>query len=85
MVCIGRRLAPRSQAHWAKHSHERKAKAILRMGLRRTKPLRGYIYRPLTAQGPHAEGGEYDYLVGDQMIGGFALIAVPRRVRPHVA
>ncbi|WP_116809033.1 DUF2950 domain-containing protein [Steroidobacter cummioxidans] len=40
-------------------------------------PLRGYIYRLLTSQGPHAQGGAYSYLVGDQMIGGFALIAVP--------
>jgi len=40
-------------------------------------PLRGYIYRLLTSQGPHAEGGAYSYLVGDKMIGGFALIAVP--------
>ena len=46
-------------------------------GSAKKEPLRGYIYRLLTAQGPHAEGGAYDYLVGDKMIGGFALIAVP--------
>lgn len=46
-------------------------------GAAKNEPLRGYIYRLLTAQGPHAEGGAYEYLVGDQMIGGFALIAVP--------
>jgi hypothetical protein len=40
-------------------------------------PYRGYTFRLLTAQGPHAAGGAYDYLVGDKMIGGFALIAVP--------
>jgi hypothetical protein len=38
---------------------------------------RGYVYRLLTAQGPHAAGGAYDYVVKDQMIGGFALIAMP--------
>lgn len=46
-------------------------------GASKNEPLRGYIYRLLTAQGPHAEGGAYNYLVGDKMIGGFALIAVP--------
>lgn len=43
----------------------------------KNQPLRGYIYRLLTSQGPHAKGGAYDYLVGDKMIGGFAMIAVP--------
>ncbi len=52
------------------------AKAISRMASK-NEPLRGYIYRLLTAQGPHAEGGAFDYLVDDKMIGGFALIAVP--------
>jgi hypothetical protein len=46
-------------------------------GASKNEPLRGYIYRLLTAQGPHAEGGAYSYLVDDKMIGGFALIAVP--------
>jgi len=46
-------------------------------GPAKNEPLRGYVYRLLTAQGPHAEGGAYNYLVGDKMIGGFALIAVP--------
>jgi hypothetical protein len=40
-------------------------------------PFRGYIYRLLTAQGPNAAGGAYDYLVGDKLFGGFALIAFP--------
>jgi hypothetical protein len=35
------------------------------------------VYRLLTAQGPNAAGGAYDYLVGDKMLGGFALIAFP--------
>ena len=38
---------------------------------------RGYIYRLLTAQGPRAAGGAYDYLVNGKMIGGFALLAFP--------
>lgn len=40
-------------------------------------PFHGYYYKVLTAQGPHAPDGAYDYLVGDRMIGGFALLAYP--------
>lgn len=40
-------------------------------------PYHGYLYRLLKAQGPNAEGGAYDYIVGDKMLGGFALIAFP--------
>lgn len=38
---------------------------------------RGYVFRPLTSQGPNASGGARDYLVGPYMIGGFAFIAYP--------
>lgn len=37
----------------------------------------GYRYRILTAQGPSAPGGAYDYMLGDNMSRGFALIAWP--------
>lgn len=37
----------------------------------------GYHYRILTAQGPSAPGGAYDYLIGGRMTRGFALIAWP--------
>jgi hypothetical protein len=40
-------------------------------------PFRGYYYRMLYAQGPHADGGAFDYLVGDDLIGGFAVVAWP--------
>jgi hypothetical protein len=40
-------------------------------------PFHGYIYRILKAQGPDAHGGAYDYMAGDKMLGGFALIASP--------
>ncbi|MFC4313459.1 DUF2950 domain-containing protein [Steroidobacter flavus] len=46
-------------------------------GPSKNEPLRGYIYRLLTAQGPNARGGAYNYLVDGKMIGGFALIATP--------
>lgn len=37
----------------------------------------GYHYRILTAQGPSAPGGAYDYRLGNNMSRGFALIAWP--------
>jgi hypothetical protein len=37
----------------------------------------GYFYRILDAQGEHARGGAYSYLLGDQMRAGFAVIAWP--------
>jgi hypothetical protein len=40
-------------------------------------PYHGYFYRILTAQGPDAPGGAYDYGVNGKMIGGFALVAYP--------
>lgn len=40
-------------------------------------PFHGYIYRLLTGQGPAAPGGAYDYVVNDQLLGGFAAIAFP--------
>ncbi|WP_129777818.1 DUF2950 domain-containing protein [Peristeroidobacter soli] len=46
-------------------------------GPSKNEPLRGYIYRLLTAQGPNARGGAYSYLVDGKMIGGFALITIP--------
>jgi hypothetical protein len=42
-------------------------------------PYHGYYYKVLTAQGPDAPGGAYDYIVRGRMIGGFALVAVPAR------
>ena len=50
-------------------------------GYRRAKsgptPYHGYLYRILTAQGPAAPDGAYDYIVRGHMIGGFALVAFP--------
>jgi hypothetical protein len=37
----------------------------------------GYYFRILTAQGPDAPGGAYDYVARGHMIGGFALVAFP--------
>ena len=40
-------------------------------------PYHGYYFRILKAQGPDAEGGAMEYVVGGRMIGGFALVAYP--------
>jgi hypothetical protein len=37
----------------------------------------GYIFHVLKGQGPAAPLGELDYIIGDAMIGGFALIVTP--------
>lgn len=42
-------------------------------------PYHGYYYRILTRQGKDASGGDYDYLVNGNMIGGYALVAYPAR------
>jgi Protein of unknown function (DUF2950) len=54
-----------------------RVEGYFKQGARSDEPYHGYIYRLLTAQGPHADGGAYDYRVRDQLLGGFALIAIP--------
>jgi hypothetical protein len=49
----------------------------LKEGAARPEPYHGYVYRLLTSQGANAPGGAYDYVVRDQMLGGFAVIAHP--------
>ena len=44
-------------------------------------PYHGYYYRILKAQGKDARGGAYAYMVGDNMSGGFALVAFPAQYR----
>ena len=38
----------------------------------------GYFYHILKAQGKHARGGAYNYMIGDKMRAGFAVIAWPQ-------
>lgn len=40
-------------------------------------PFHGYYFKILTSQGPHAPGGEYNYIINGNMIAGHALIAYP--------
>jgi hypothetical protein len=40
-------------------------------------PFQGYLFKVLTAQGPAAPGGAYDYVIHGNMVAGFALVAYP--------
>jgi hypothetical protein len=42
-------------------------------------PFHGYYFRILTRQGKSAPGGKLDYMRGDHLTGGFALVAYPER------
>ena len=42
-------------------------------------PLHGYYFKVLKAQGKHAPGGPYDYVVKGNMILGFGLVAYPAK------
>ncbi len=42
-------------------------------------PYHGYFFRILKAQGPHAPGGKFGYVINGNMIAGYALIAYPAR------
>ncbi len=48
-------------------------------GASKPAPYHGYHFRMLTAQGKNAPGGAYNYLVGDKLIGGFAVVAYPAK------
>jgi hypothetical protein len=54
------------------------AAAVLLQGQgKKPVPYHGYFYHILKAQGPDAQGGAMDYVVKNEMIGGFALVAWP--------
>jgi hypothetical protein len=40
-------------------------------------PYHGYHFKILTAQGSHAAGGKYSYIINGNMIAGYALVAYP--------
>jgi hypothetical protein len=54
-----------------------RAEGYAKEGTMTGEPFHGYIYRLLTKQGANAPGGAYDYLVNDQLLGGFAAVAFP--------
>ena len=53
------------------------ARALAQGYTSKYEPYRGYYFKVLTAQGPHASGGEMSYLKDGVMTRGFALIAWP--------
>ncbi len=42
-------------------------------------PYHGYYFKILTRQGAHAPGGNYNYIINGNMIGGYALVAYPNK------
>jgi hypothetical protein len=40
-------------------------------------PFHGYLFKIIVQQAKTAPGGKYDYIINDNMIGGFALVAWP--------
>lgn len=42
-----------------------------------SEPIWGYYFRILTRQGDNVPGGKYDYIINNNMIAGFALVAYP--------
>ena len=57
------------------------AKAFAEGYTQRHDPYHGYYFKILTAQGPHASGGEMSYVADGLMTKGFALIAWPSDYR----
>jgi len=53
------------------------AEGYRRAANREPTPYWGYLFRVLTAQGPAAPDGAYDYVVRGHMIAGFGLVAFP--------
>jgi hypothetical protein len=60
-----------AQARGEGYSHESKILTEQQV------PYRGYFFKILARQGPHAPGEKYDYIINGHMIAGFALVAWP--------
>ena len=57
------------------------AKAIQQGYSKKDQPYHGYYFKVLKGQGPAAPLGQMDFVVGEVMIGGFALAAAPAQYR----
>jgi hypothetical protein len=66
---------------WGGPVGEGVAKAIEQGYSKKDQPYHGYYFKVLKGQGPAAPMGEMDFVVGDVMIGGFALAAAPAQYR----
>ena len=77
MVCTGQPRAMKQPSPLGEAFAQARSEGYFKEGVSKATPYHGYVYRLLKAQGPHAAGGAYDYMVRDKMLGGFALIASP--------
>jgi hypothetical protein len=66
---------------WGGPVGEGAAKALEQGYSKQGQPFHGYYFKVLKGQGPAAPMGEMDFMVGDAMIGGFALAAAPAEYR----
>src|SRR5207237_3426611 len=66
---------------WAGPVGEGIAKALEQGYSKKTEPYHGYYFKVLKGRGPAAAMGQRDFVVGDAMIGGFALAAAPAQHR----
>ena len=66
---------------WGGPVGEGVAKALEQGYSKQGQPFHGYYFKVLKGQGPAAAMGEMDFMVGDAMIGGFALAAAPAQYR----
>ena len=66
---------------WGGPVGEEVAKAIEQGYSKKDQPYHGYFFKVLKGQGPAAPMGQIDFVVGDVMIGGFALAAAPAQHR----
>lgn len=62
---------------WGGPVGEGVAKALDQGYSDKAQPFHGYYFKVLKGQGPAAPLGEIDFMVGNAMIGGFALVAAP--------
>lgn len=65
---------------WGGPVGEGAARAV-EQGYSQGQPFHGYIFKILKGQGPNAAMGQMDFVVGNAMIGGFALAAAPAQYR----
>ena len=72
------------QAGWVEHDAEeiwQRSQEVITGALEKAKDdgYFGYKFRILKRQGGNVEGGDYDYVITGNMIGGYALMAWPAR------
>ena len=70
-----------SDGTWGGPVGEAIAKALEEGYSKKGQPVHGYYFKVLKGQGPAAPMGQMDFVVGDAMIGGFALAAAPAQYR----